>query len=111
MTQRTPLFHYRLGGVSGMKIPHTVIGGLKIRPLGIMTFRAAEGRIYLVVTHKAVGHLRHVGVGHAIRGIDPPVARRAGVRCIKMTTNVTRVRQVCLFINGRCDYRRDISQL
>jgi hypothetical protein len=111
MTQRAPLFHYRLGGVSGMKIPYTVIGRLKIRPLGIMTFRAAEGCVYLVVAHKAVGHLRHVGVGHAIRRIDSPVACQAGVRYIEMTTNITRIRQVCVFINGRCDYRRDISQL
>jgi len=103
MAHRAPLFHDRFGGMSVVEIRRMVVRRLEIRPLGIMAFCTTERRVDLAVAHKAVGHLRHVGVGHMIRRIDSPMARQAGVRGIEITPNVVRIRQICLVVDRRCD--------
>jgi hypothetical protein len=71
-----------------VEIRRVVIRGLEIRPLGVMTFCTTERRVDLVVAHKTIRHLRHVGVRHMIRRIDSPMACQAGVRGIEMGPNV-----------------------
>ena len=110
MAQRAPLFHDRFGGMRIVEIRCTMIRRLEIRPLGIMAFCTTERRVDLVVAHKTVGHLRHVGVRHVIRRINSPMACQAGVRRIKMSPNVTRIGQVCFLVDRPCDYRCDIPQ-
>ena len=56
-----------------------VIRRLEVRPLGIVTFCTTERRFDLVVTHQAVGHLRHVDLADTLRRVDPPMAREAGI--------------------------------
>ena len=80
VAQRATHFYNRFGGMRVVEIRRVVIRRLQIGPLGIMTFCTTERRVDLVVAHQTVGHLRHVGVGHTIRCIDPPMARQAGVR-------------------------------
>ena len=110
VAQRASLLHDRFGGVSVVEIGRMVIRRLEIRPLGIMTLCTTERRVDLVVAHQTVGHLRHVGVGHMLRGIDSPMARQAGVRRIEMSPDVTRIRQVRFLVDRPGDYRRDIPQ-
>ncbi len=61
MTDCTALLRDRLGGVGIVEIWRMMIGGLKIRPFWIVTFRATERRIDLTVAYQTIRHLRHIG--------------------------------------------------
>ena len=77
-----------------------------------MTELATVRWIYLVVAHQAVRHLRHVGCADGIRFFQPSVACGACIAGVQERPDLLAVMsEVSLLVDGRCDHRRDISEL
>src|SRR5437867_7352424 len=70
-----------------------VIGRLQLLIPG-MAVAAAEGRIYLAVTHQAVGHAREVLVRPQICFSDSAVAGQARVFRVQMPAHIARRREI-----------------
>ncbi len=111
VAEGTADFWHGLSRMGIFEARRVMIGGLQVRPLGIVALGAAEGRVDLVVAYQAIGHLRHVGVADMIGSVDSTMARKTGIGGIQMRPNIIYIGQVGLFIDGRGNYRCDVAQL
>lgn len=111
MAKGTALLYDGLGGMHIVKIRRMMIRRLETGPFRIVAFGATERRVDLAVTNQTVSHLRHIGRGDMVRGIDATMACQARIRRVQMSTNVIRIGQIRFLIDCRRDHRRDVSEL
>jgi len=79
----------------------------RVRRVAIL---ATKGQIDLVVTHQAVGHLRHSRAADRFGGLNSSMARKTGVGGVQVPADVIRGRKVLAAIDGSGNDRRDVPE-